>query len=230
MVDAARLHRSKVRRERGETILEGAKLLSDALGAGANVKTVFATPSQSSPPGALLVDDQALRRLSGTENPKGPVAVIDIPDEEDVGDADMLVAVGVSDPGNVGTLIRTAASYGWSFGYTAGTADPWSPKVLRSGGGGQFQTSVVRLEDLPDISLVATLVDGGAPPSAVIADRVAVLIGEEANGLPKDIVDRARFKVTIPTPGPTESLNAAVAAGIVVNELSNRIRNGDGRV
>jgi TrmH family RNA methyltransferase len=230
VVDAARLHRAKVRRERGETILEGAKLLADALEAGVKVKTVFATTGEDSPPGALLVDDQALRRLSGTENPKGPIAIIDILDETDAGDVDMLVAVGVSDPGNVGTLVRIAASYGWAFGFTEGTADPWSPKVLRSGGGGQFQTAVVRLDHLPEMSLVATVVDGGTQPSEVVADRVAVLIGGEANGLPKDVVDQSQFKVTIKTPGPTESLNAAVAAGIVVNELSKRSKNPDGQV
>ena len=225
VVDAARLHRARIRRERGETLLEGPKLLSDALEAGATVKTVFAAPGKDAPPGALLVDDQALRRLSGTENPRGPIAVVEVPSQVEVGSLDMLVAVGVSDPGNVGTLIRIAASYAWAFAYTLGAADPWSPKVLRSGGGGQFQTPIIHLDTLPELPLVATVVTGGVPPSEVSEDRVAVLIGEESNGLPKDVVDRAQYKVTIPTPGPTESLNASVAAGIIVNELSKRKGN-----
>lgn len=230
VMDAARLHRAKARRERGETLLEGPKLLSDALAAGVTVKTVFATPSEDSPSGAFLIDDRALRRLAGTESPKGPVAVIEIPEPMDIGDRDMLVAYGVSDPGNVGTLIRTAASYEWAFGYTRGSADPWSPKVLRAGAGGQFQTPIVRLDDLPQLPLVATVVKGGTAISDVADDRVAVLIGEEAAGLPMDVVAGARYQVTIPTPGPTESLNVGVAAGIVVHELSKRERNEPGQV
>jgi len=230
VVDAARLHRARARRERGETLLEGPKLLDDAVAAGVNIKKVFATPGEESPPNALLVDDRALQRLAGTKNPRGPVAVIDIPHSRDLGEGDFLIAYGVSDPGNVGTLIRTAASFGFSFGYTEGSADPWSPKVLRAGAGGQFQTPILRLENLPELPLVATVVDGGISPSAIGDDRVAVLIGEEAAGLPSELVDRARYKVTIPTTGPTESLNAGVAAGIVVYELSKRRGNQADRV
>lgn len=230
VVDAARLHRSKARRERGETLLEGPRLLEDARAAGVTVKTVFALPDEHSIPDACLVDDRALRSLAGTKNPRGPIALIEIPEQREVGERDMLISYGVSDPGNVGTLIRTAAAYDWAFGHTEGTADPWSPKVLRSGGGGQFQTPLVRLDELPELPLVATVVEGGIPPSEVVADRVALLIGEEANGLPKSVVEQARYKVTIPTPGPTESLNAAVAAGIMVSELSKRERNGAGQV
>ncbi len=230
MVDAARLHRAKARRERGQTLLEGPELLNDALVAGINVTTIFASPGEDSPADALLVDDQALKRLAGTANPRGPVAVIEIPPVQDSRDRDMLIAFGVSDPGNVGTLIRTAASYGWAFGYMPGTADPWSPKVLRAGAGGQFQTPILRLDKPPDLPLVATVVRGGAALSTVADDRVAVLIGEEAAGLPPEVVASARHKITIPTPGPTASLNAAVAAGIVVYELSKRVRNGTGQV
>ena len=198
--------------------------------AGIAVKTVFALGDSQTAPGTVLVDDRALKRLAGTDSPVGPVAVIQIPDQQELGARDVLIAHGVSDPGNVGTLIRTAASFGWSFGYTEGTADPWSPKVLRAGAGGQFQTPIVRLAALPDMPLVATVVAGGGRFSDVTDEQVAVLIGEEASGLPSTVIDSATYKVTIPTTGPTESLNAAVASGIVVYELSRRRRNGAGQV
>lgn len=230
VVAAARLHRARARRESGETLIEGRKLLSDALDAGIAVKTVFALPGEQTTRGAVLVDDRALKRLAGTDNPVGPVAVIQIPDQQALGTGDVLISHGVSDPGNVGTMIRTAASFGWSFGYTEETADPWSPKVLRAGAGGQFQTPIVRLAALPNMPLVATVVTGGGRLSDVTDEQVAVLIGEEASGLPSTVIDSATYMVTIPTTGPTESLNAAVASGIVVYELSRRRRNGAGQV
>jgi len=229
-VDAARLHRPRARRERGETLLEGPKLLSDALAAGVVVRTVFASPGDESHPDFFPVDDRALKRLADTESPRGPVAVIEIPEQGEIGKRDLLIAYGVSDPGNVGTLIRTAAAYGWAFGYTEGSADPWSPKVLRAGAGGQFQTTIHRFDDLPELPLVATVVEGGLPPSDLTDHQIAVLIGAEAAGLPAEVIDAARYKVTIQTPGPMESLNAAVAAGIVIHELSKRERNEVGQV
>jgi len=229
-VDAARLHRPQARKERGETLIEGPHLLADAVAAGVTIKTVFALAAVEAPVDTVLVDDRALARLAGTESPRGPVAVIEIPQPEEPGEGDLLISYGISDPGNVGTLIRTAASFGWSFGYTKGSADPWSPKVLRSGAGGQFHTQVIRLGGLPDIPVVAAVVTGGGSLTEVVEERVAVLIGEEAAGLPAAVADGAKYKVTIPTTGPTQSLNAAVASGIIVYELSKRKRIQVGQV
>ena len=139
----------------------------------------------------------------------------------------MIVAWGLSDPGNVGTMIRTAAAFDWDFGYTDGTADPWAPKVLRAGAGAHFRlntTPVESLQILGDVGLatVATVVSGGARPADLPTGRYALLVGEEAPGLPPDVVEQSAHKVTIPMPGGMESLNAAMAAGIVVYELSRQ--------
>ena len=226
VVEAARLHRARARRETGLTLLEGPDLINDAREAGAIIHEVFAT-SHEGEGGAFLVDARALARLAGTKSPRGPVAVVEIPGASDPGDRDVVVAVGVSDPGNVGTLIRTAAAFGMAFAYMEGTADPWSPKTLRAGAGGQFQTPIFPVSHLESLqrTLVATVVEGGVPASDVDAPSVAVLIGEEASGLPPRVVEAADVKVTVPTPGSTESLNAAVAAGIVIHALANREGN-----
>jgi TrmH family RNA methyltransferase len=131
----------------------------------------------------------------------------------------------LADPGNVGTLIRTAAAFGWDFGHSSGTADPWAPKVLRAGAGGHFRVTigaVGSVEELDDAGLttVATVVSGGAAPDALGSGRFAVLVGEEAAGLPDDVVAEAALRVTVPMPGGMESLNAAIAAAIVIYELS----------
>jgi TrmH family RNA methyltransferase len=122
-------------------------------------------------------------------------------------------------------LIRTAAAFGWDFGHTAGTADPWSPKVLRAGAGGHFRVGigpVASVEELDDVGLVtvATVVAGGEAPDRLGSGRFAVLVGEESAGLAADVAASASKKVTIPMTGGTESLNAAIAAAIIVYELS----------
>jgi len=122
-------------------------------------------------------------------------------------------------------MIRTAAAFGWGFAYTEGSADPWSPKTIRAGAGGQFQTPVARIgsvSELGEWETIATVARVGKPPESMPGGRVAVLIGEEAHGLPDKVIGSARHRMTIPTSGTTESLNAAVAAGIAVYLLSDR--------
>jgi TrmH family RNA methyltransferase len=233
VVDAARLQRSRHRRERSQTLIEGPQILTEALVAGVAVESAFASSSDDETFDlgerhgfdVVPVDDAALARLADTKSPRGPVAIIPIPGDETHHTGNLLVAHGVSDPGNLGALIRTAAAFGWGVGITPGSADPWSPKTMRGAMGGHFRTKLIRLDDLGDLTAwttVATVVDGGMPPSDVSSGPYAVLVGEEATGLPADVVDECDIQVTIPMPGGTESLNAGVAAGIVVYELSLR--------
>lgn len=195
-------------------------MLADVVAAGGKVVQSFALDPEDA---AIPVDERALSRLAGTKSPRGPVAVVEIPVERLDPGRDLLVSVGVSDPGNLGTMIRTAASFGWGFAYTEGSADPWAPKSIRAGAGGQFQTPVAPLESLDQLShwiIVAAVVRDGVPPHEVTGRPVALLVGEEAHGLDPAIVAAAAHRLTIPMTGPTESLNAAVAAGIAVYELS----------
>lgn len=233
VVEAARLHRVRERRATGKTILEGPGLLAEAVAAGVAPDVVFAL-REDEVTGQLardhrfeltLVELAVLRRVTGTATPRGPAAVISVPAPVPPTGRDMIVAWGLSDPGNVGTLIRTAAAFGWGFGYTTGTADPWAPKVLRAGAGGHFRlaiSSVESIQTLEDVGLatVALVVGGGVSPDALGSGSHALLVGEEAPGLPPDVVEQSAHKVSIPMPGGTESLNAAIAAGIVIYELS----------
>jgi RNA methyltransferase, TrmH family len=227
VVEAARLHRARDRRERGLTLVEGPDLLRDVVLAGGEVLEVFSVESSNEPPPGTamptLVDQRALERLAGTKSPRGPVAVVRIPTEWLDRSRSLLVSVGVSDPGNVGTMIRTAAAFGWGFAHTEGSADPWSPKTIRAGGGGQFQTPVARIGSISELgewATLATVAHGGERPESIPEGRYALLIGEEAHGLPEPVLASARHRLTIATPGPTESLNAAVAAGIAIYALS----------
>jgi RNA methyltransferase, TrmH family len=230
---ASRLHRPEDRRHRSETLIEGPQLLEEALAGGVEIRSLFAgeadtvTRDVASGNGLnlTLVTDAALGRLAGTKTPRGPIAVIPIPPDPVEVSGNLLVAYGVSDPGNLGALIRIAAAFGWEFGYTDGSADPWAPKAMRGAMGGHFRCEIIRVGDLDDLekwTTVATVVEGGIPPSQVSGGPHVVLVGEEASGLPAHVAAACDHQVTIPMPGGTESLNAAVAAGIVVYELSSR--------
>jgi TrmH family RNA methyltransferase len=231
VVEAARLHRARDRRERGLTLVEGPHLIADVVAAGGVVREIFAVQSDDSE--VTAVDERALSRLAGTESPRGPVAVVEIPVEWLDPSRNLVVSVGVSDPGNVGTMVRTAAAFGWGFGYLEGSADPWSPKTIRAGAGGQFQTPVSRvgsLRELGEWTTVAAVVRDGDDPAHITERPIALLIGEEAHGLEQWMVDAADHRLTIGTPGQTESLNAAVAAGIAVYELSRSSGQGEAGV
>ncbi len=241
VVDAARLHRPRIRHQRGQTLVEGPHLIEEAIKAGAAISTVFvhlddergADLAQRAGLTPLLVDDAALKRLAGTDSPRGPVAVVQIPEERLDRRRDLLVSWGVSDPGNVGGLVRIAWAFGWGYGFTPTSADPWSPKALRAGAGGQLHIPVAQICNLADLdawTTMAAVVSGGEGPKRRDSAPVAVLVGEEAAGLPEGVAAAADVQVSIPMPGKAESLNVAVAAGIVVHQLSKGGEEGTGGV
>lgn len=232
VAEAARLHRAEERRSRRLTLLEGPHLVQEAVKAGAPLVEVFALAddsdssrwAQSAEVELVVVGEEALRRLSSTQTPQSPVAVMEIPQLALDPGRSVLVAWQISDPGNLGAMIRTAAAFGLDVGVMAGSVDPWSPKVLRAAAGGHFQTGIGPIDDLGrlDAVTVATVLSGGDSPKSLPPGRLAVLIGSEAHGLPDDVVAGADLRVTIPMVGPTESLNAAAAAAILAYELSMR--------
>lgn len=233
IVEATRLHNARIRRERSQTLIEGPHLLADALAAGVQVDTLFAHSrdrfsfevAEQHGLKAVPVSETALERLADTRTPRGPVAIVEIPSHQLEPRTNLLVSYGVSEPGNVGALIRTAAAFGWQFSYTPGSGDPWSPKTLRAGAGGHFRTTVSLVSGLDDLDhwmTVATVVSDGSPPQSLDEGPYALLIGSEAHGLPADVIEAADSRITVPMPGGIESLNASVAAGILVYALSSR--------
>ena len=231
---AAKLVRARERRRRGEMLLEGPQVVEAAVNAGVTLRSMFGLNEDSAArtlaarAGATWVPCtvEVLERLGATEHPRGPMAVGVIPATTFDWRRDTLVA-DLRDPGNAGTLIRTAAAFGLDICFASQAVDVWAPKILRAGAGAHFLTDVgTGVETVPDgVGTIATVVEGGAPPSEAFerldSGRVwAVMVGSEPHGLSPGIIDSADVTVTIPMPGRTESLNAAVAASIVAYELS----------
>ncbi len=148
VVAAVKLRRARHRRGERRTLVEGPAAVAEAARAALGLVEVFGVDEAArlltAKAGAIYrpVTEHVLSRLAGTESPRGPVAVIDIPEPVIPADRRLLVAWGVSDPGNCGTLLRTAAAFGYGFVTGPASADAWSPKVLRSAAGGHFRTTV----------------------------------------------------------------------------------------
>ena len=232
-----RLHRSRERRELGRTIVEGPKLLESALDAGIVPVEVYTTEQGSLADRCAMAGSEVfgvsrpvIEAVSTTVEPQNCIGVIPIPESPTLQACRTAVGVGISDPGNAGTLIRTAAALGWQIAFLDGV-DPWSPKVLRSSAGTQLSHPAVGVESIDSLTaagmaIVATTVAGGLPPEKLSTTKpIALLIGSEAHGLPEDLVAASESSLTIPMPGGTESLNAAVAGAIAMYSLGSLDKN-----
>ena len=228
--EVRKLKRRRERMATGLTTIDGPNLLHEAIAAGIKVQEIFALPgddeaglaAENAGIGVTEVSVDVLKRLAASVSPRGPIAVVSIPKQKKIAAADSIVLWEIADPGNAGTVIRTAAAFGFQVIATEGSVDLWAPKVIRSAVGGHFRTSVV--EGAP--TELAALDKAGLVPLATAADGVdigkvdlsdpapiAFIVGNEAHGLPGTLTSRATT-VALSMPGGTESLNAGVSAGI----------------
>ena len=234
IVAAAKLHRSRRRSETGSTLLEGPLLVAEALATGVELSTIYATDADPDAPWHGMVGDtavvevtpQVLAKLAGTEHPRGPIAVLQIPTAPRAARRDTVALIGLADPGNAGTIIRSAGAFGFQIAFGANTVDPWAPKVLRSGAGGHFRVPLLDLGEDPVAALegagcrvaALTVADGAAIDTLPSDEPIAFLVGSEPHGLPSTVTARAEFAITLPMPAGAESLNASVAASIAMYE------------
>ncbi|WP_374157010.1 TrmH family RNA methyltransferase [Mycobacterium sp. G7A2] len=247
MVAAVKLHRHTGRRRAARFLAEGPNLVEAALRRGL-VSEVFVTESAAARFADLLagtptqlVTERAAKALSDTVTPVGLVAVCTIPDAglaQVLADAPTLVAVpvGVSEPGNAGTIIRVADAMGADAVVLAGpSVDPYNGKCLRASAGSIFSIPVIAEPDtqavvagLRDAGLqvLATVLDGSVSLDDVdLARPTAWLFGPEAHGLPPDVVELATARVRIPMAGNAESLNIGSAAAICLYQSARASRD-----
>ena len=247
MVAAVKLHRHTGRRRAARFLAEGPNLVEAALRRGL-VSEVFVTENAAERFADLLagaptqlVTERAAKALSDTVTPVGLVAVCTVPDadlEQVLADGPTLVAVpvGVSEPGNAGTIIRVADAMGADAVVLAGpSVDPYNGKCLRASAGSIFSIPVIAEPDtdavvagLRDAGLqvLATVLDGSVSLDDVdLARPTAWLFGPEAHGLPADVVELATARVRIPMAGNAESLNIGSAAAICLYQSARASRH-----
>ncbi len=253
MVAIRSLHRRKARREQGAFLVEGLRLVREAIAARAAIRQILLCPELLGEIATTLRDEIAdalgasrivtvgatvMRSLAETETPQGVVAVVDLPVTPlptfDAHDGFVLILDGVRDPGNVGTLIRAAAAADCDAVITiAGTADAFAPKVVRSAMGAHFRLPVVADSDWKIVgpALVALPSVCGADGVASLmydavdgAEGCAIVIGNEDHGLSAEARRWCTATARIPMARGVESLNASVAGAIMMYEVARQRR------
>jgi TrmH family RNA methyltransferase len=233
-------------------VIDGPTLLRDALDAGLPLDEVVAEArcpedllARSAEAGATVrsVDDGVLARVTDTVTPQPVVAIArfaDVPPRTAATAAGRLalVLVGVRDPGNAGTLLRSAEAAGaGAVLFCDGSVDPYGSKCVRASAGSVFRVAVTRSGDAGEalaclasagLGTLATVARGARSYDEVdLADPVALVLGNEAHGLPGDVAARVERAVSIPMVGRTESLNVGMAGTIICFESLRQRRQRD---
>jgi TrmH family RNA methyltransferase len=241
------LQRRKGRRRRGLAVAEGVRLVEEALGAGVPLTgAVVANDLDRTARGAALLEalgthaipvaevtPRVLAQLADTDTPQGVLAVVEPPRGrlEEIrasGHAPVLVVDAVQDPGNVGALLRTAFALGCAGAVLlAGSADPANPKVMRAAMGATFRLLCAAATEgelgawarEERVTLWAAAGDGTPVSRLAPPERLGLIVGNEGAGIRPTIRQLAQASVAVPLARGAESLNVAVAAGIILFEV-----------
>ncbi len=184
------------------------------------------------------ISEQAISKISSTENSQGIIGLFKLPQENqkkliELKTRRILWCENISDPGNMGTLIRTALAFGFNtIFYSGSTADPYSPKVVRSTAGTILGVEIIKKQKSEILTylkqtgtnLIAADINGERIDKLLIKnikfDKLTLAIGSEANGLSEDILNEADIRVKIEHSEQVESLNAAIAGAILMSRLT----------
>ncbi len=232
MAELRRLvNRRRERAEAGKFVIDGPRLLIEALAAGLEIVDVFVEPvidlwadlgvSVDAP--TWIVGDGLLAKVGSVVTPQGVMATARIPDPAPLADGDFIVELaGVADPGNAGTIVRSAVAAGaQAVVFSSGSVDPWNPKTVRASAGALFRAP---------LAVAATVGEriGADPHQGDPCDQVdltgplTLVVGNEAHGLDQaSAIDRW---VSIPMAADVESLNVASAAAVLCFEIARQRR------
>ncbi len=239
-----KLKDKKERDMSNEYVIEGIKLIQEAIQENVNIKQIIVCDdcdkTESMPKDlmyeiakydCIYVTKKIFKYISEVQEPQGILAVIEKNnlDREIDYSQDIIVALDdIQDPGNLGTILRTVDSIGLTqILVSKGTADSYNPKVVRSTMGAIFRINIIESDNLSStikeikkhkFKVLATSLDTKESIYDIDYKKTAIVIGNEANGVSKEVLDISDKKIKIPMLGKTESLNAAVATAVVLYE------------
>ena len=239
-----KLKDKKYRDQNKEFIIEGIKLLKEAIQEKAKIKTIVVCDDcekngtldkkllyEMAKYNCIYVTEKVFNILTDVSNPQGVLAVIE--KNNDINNINfdddlILILDNLQDPGNLGTIIRTIDSVNLKqIIVSKGSSDVYNPKVVRSTMGAIFRVKVLESENLQEtikeikkhkFKILATDLNTNSSIYDEKYSKCAIIIGNEANGVSKEILSLADKKIKIPMLGKTESLNASVATGIILYE------------
>lgn len=229
------------RRKAGKTVLDGIHLVEafearfgpvETLVVGESALDRSEVANYAAGRQIVVLADALLRELGLVETPSGLLAMVDIPAQRAAVDRkkEAILLDGVQDPGNVGTLLRTAAAAGIGQALLSpGCASAWSPRVLRAGQGAHFVLDIYEEADLPAFmaeyegTTAVTCLDAAVSLyEAQWRGPLAWVFGAEGKGVRRELIEAAGLRIKIPMPGAVESLNVAAAAAVCLFEAVRR--------
>lgn len=239
-----KLKEKKYRKEYNQFIIEGVKIVKEAINENANIENIIVSKNALDSElvkkyleeelrniNYIEVPENIFKLISDVEKPQGVLAIVNKENKKqnvDYSNSIMLALDDIQDPGNLGTIIRTADSIALSqILISKGTVDPYSLKVIRSTMGAIFRINILECENLSKTleeikkkgyDVVVTDLDAKKSIYDINLEKKVVVIGNEANGVSKNVKDIANIKTIIPMLGKTESLNASVATGVILYE------------
>ena len=234
--ETAALKEKKGRKETGLFLVEGRKMAKECQKSDFEIERVFVAESSEGegdfPEEVVIrVTDDVFRHLSDEKTPQGILCRVRIPDTPlTAPKGKCLLLDGVADPGNLGTILRTANAAGYTEAYlTKECADPFSPKSVRASMSGVFFTKIYRAERteilsvLKEVPILIADMGGSNVFSYLPPKQFALVIGNEANGVSNEVKQAAFHTIKNPMQDTQESLNAAVSAGIIMYVLQKDV-------
>ena len=219
----------KFRRENNIFLLEGDKFCKDLLSANIKIlKTITTQTDLKDFPNVEVVDKKVLDSLSSTVTPQTIIFVCEKPVIGFDSVVNSVVLDNLQDPGNVGTLIRSAVAFGFNDVYLVGGVDPYNEKVVRSSAGTILKARIhccdfsefdVSKEKISKYFVVADMFGESLNEIRLPNSKIAVIIGNEGNGVSDSFLNIANIKVSIPMMNGVESLNAGVAGSIIMQKF-----------
>ncbi len=234
------LKQSKGRKERGIFAIEGNKLVEELMNSQFRVNNVFATEQwvEKNPVLAKRIADyeiitpKQMEQVSNFVTPPGIFATAMMPkykiEPKDTENQLILLLDGINDPGNLGTIIRTADWFGIkNIVISEDTCDPWQPKVIQSTMGSIFRTQIIETDAVKFLKAVKTPIFGALMQgknvyhTQIKCNQGVIIIGSESHGIRDNVMPFVSCPINIPKAegSQTESLNASVAAGIIISEV-----------
>lgn len=232
-----KLAEKKYRDELNEYIIEGTRLVEEAINEKADIKHIIVsesfdkTQSNIEKYNVITFTDSLFKSTSEVLNPQGILAIVGkkVDKTIDYNQDLFLILDEIQDPGNIGTIVRTADSVGLTQIIASNnTADIFNPKVVRSTMGAIFRVNVIYCDlekeinnlKLHGIKILATDLKGAQSIYDTDFNKSAIVIGNEGNGVSEKILNLADKRIKIPMKGKTESLNASVATGIILYKVT----------
>lgn len=220
--DTAKLHKKKYRDQTGMFLIEGYHLYEEARKVN-NVKYVFTTDETITGDDIIYVNDTVLEKLTQTKNPQPILTVCHKITANKLGNK-VLILEKIQDPGNLGTLMRSALAFGFNTIVLDNTVDIYNDKVLRSTQGAIFKLNIIEMDtsdflhDYPQYKAYGTAFNGTRLETIEFPEKMAIILGNEGNGISENILDLTAENITIKTT-EVESLNVGVAGSIIMHHL-----------